>query len=243
MNPSSLDSKTLAEIIEMVRQDPHGIGSVVRSRLFGTSMSRREGPPPPCPRKDKLTAVQVAIFDNWPSGHKQKGQPQRYGCALEVWTKPKDRIKVTSKRPNQCFKSSMVLHDQTSLTSFLKQLMKPRVHPISEGGLDFIRRMVEVLGKDGRAGLINTRIRADDEQYERGTYYHDFQAILIRMPRDRHVSEATLILGPSASETVTLPPFDDRDAAGNRHGGNVILQSRLDLCGFSVTWATNRDEE
>jgi hypothetical protein len=55
------------------------------------------------------------------------------------------------------------------------------------------------------------------------------------------VAQAMLRLEPGG-DPIELAPFDPLDAAGKRHGGKVILQSRHDRCEFSSAWRTNKSE-
>lgn len=230
----------IARMGEIAKADPAMLG-MFRSKLASAGIidtpirQADKGPPPPFPNVTDITAIQTAVFDNWPGGRQIKNQPNRYGMAVEVWTKPAEKIRVTNKKPNYDFKSQCALMDGDKLTAFIKVLRKPRKAPLPTDYLELLEGLAGQIGKHTLVGLINTNIKDDHQPYERGTYYHPYQFVIVGV-RDGEITNARLAL---RKDTIELPAFDTSDAGGNPHGGNVILQSRFDLCGFSKSWGTS----
>src|ERR1019366_1508826 len=54
--------------------------------------------PKPFPPISTMTAIQAAIFDNWPDGKKVLNHHNRYGMALEGWTEPARGINVAKRK-------------------------------------------------------------------------------------------------------------------------------------------------
>lgn len=226
---------------QIVSADPAFLGSF-RAKLAEAGVIEAplrqsdKGPPPMWPSSNEITAIQTAIFDNWPNGKQVKGQPCQFGVTVELWTKPAEKIKISGKRPNIDFKGSMAMLNGTKLKAFIKALRKPRKAPLSEGYLSQLEAIADQLDQNEVVGLVNTNVKDDNEPYERGIFYHDYQMVFLRIENGLP-SYAQLVLD---QEVLDLAPFDDKDAAGNPHGGRVKFQSRMDLCGFSKVWDTSR---
>lgn len=236
-SPHPFDDKMFGDIRRAIESDPV-IGRAIRALLFPdepTTANVPKGPPPPCPLVPDITAVQVAIFDNWPGGFRAKNHPNRYGCAVEVWTKAAENIRVTGK-PNFDFKSSCALMDRKNLQRHLKVLRKPRNTPISTEYLDGLGIIAENMADDMRIGLINTVIDNDREAYARGGFYHSQQFVIAYLGANGEPDSMRLCIEGTALDVAA---FDNRDAGGKPHGANVILQSRTDCSGFSNTWSTS----
>jgi hypothetical protein len=200
---------------------------------------KQDGPPPAFPPTREISLIQTAIFDNWPKGHQVQNHPNRYGCALEIWTTPKEQISFSKRRSCQ-FKTNMSLMDAKAFKAMIRTLKRPRLTPIEPDYLESMDGILEMAESDDwLVGLVNTSIQRDDAEWHRGTYYHANQFLLVRI-ENGVVERAVLVLSPS--DKIELAPFDPLDAAGRPHSGNVILQSRHDLCGWSEKkWATNVD--
>jgi len=236
-SPHPFDNKSFGDIRRAIESDPV-IGRTIRALLFPNEPATAnvtKGPPPPCPAISAFTAVQVAIFDNWPGGFRAKNHPNRYGCAVEVWTKAAENIRVTGK-PNFDFKSSCALMDRTNLQRYVKQLRKPRNTPICPSYLDGLDIIAENMANDMRIGLINTVIDHDRGPYERGGFYHAQQFVIAYLGTTGEPNSMRLCID---GVTLDVAAFDNRDAGGKPHGANVILQSRTDCSGFSNTWSTS----
>lgn len=183
----------------------------------------------PFPGKPDITAIQAALFDNWPQGRPVKGQPNRFGMALEIWTAPADQIQ-TARLKNYQRKANVKLLDGPSLTRWLTKAKKEnagRKNPLTPSYLDELAVFAEAMAPDEMIGMLVDKTGAE------GTVYYDFQFIFVRMAEGR--LSASLMLG---EDTIDLAEFSNLQANGQPLRGNVIGQSRNDYCGFSVTWAT-----
>jgi len=183
----------------------------------------------PFPAKASITAIQAAVFDNWPQGRPVKGQPTRFGMAIEFWTAPADQIQ-TARLKNYQRKANVKLLDGVSLTRWITKANKEnagRKNPLGASYLRQLAILADGMQPDERVGMLVDKTGAE------GTVYYDFQFIFVRMAEDGVT--ATLML---ADDIIDLAPFCNLQANGQPLRGNVIWQSRNDLCGFSVTWAT-----
>lgn len=226
---------------ELVSLDPAMLGSfrakLAQAGVIEAPMRQSDkGPPPRWPSSNEITAIQTAIFDNWPNGRQVKGQPNQFGVTVEIWTKPAEKIKISGKRPNIDFKGSMAMLNSTKLKAFVKVLRKPRKAPLSDVYLETLEAIADDPDSNQLVGLVNTNVKDDNEPFERGIFYHEFQLFFMRMENGVPL-DARLIL--DHQDMIELAPFDDKDVAGNPHGKNVKFQSRMDLCGFSKTWDTS----
>lgn len=184
--------------------------------------------PKPFPAIDAMTAIQVAVFDNWTEGKRTKQHPNRYGMAVEVWTAPASGIKLNKKGDHQ-FKSNVRLMDKKTLKARVEMLRNASkmVNPISVSFADDLTGFAEQMADGDYLGLINSKPPGA------GTVYHDGQAVYFKA--DGASSRAVLVVG---ADKLLLPRFDARKATGEPLDANVILQSRCDRCGFSQSWAT-----
>lgn len=239
------------EMARMCHTDPVYIMDIRRAIInsglaelcdFPLPPPRVEGPPPALPEASDITCLQTAVFDNWPQGKPVKGFPSRYGYALEVWTQPASDISVAKgKKPNHVAKSQGAIMDAVNLRRQIKAMRKPRLTPIDPAYLDALDELANAIEESGSyVALINTTVKDGRSGYDRGCYYHAHQFMLVQMDGAK-VESATLVLDQDFT-AISLAPFDNRDAAGNPHRGNVILQSRHDACGMSTkSWATNEN--
>lgn len=240
---------TLFDFAELCKRDPIYIegfkSSLVKTGLWsmmgGTVASvKKKGPPPPAPLASAVTAVQTALFDNWPDGKPIKGTPNRWGLSIEIWDRPASEIEaVKVKSMNYTFKSNVSLMSKQNLTRQIAHLRKPRINQFSnvdQSYLNDIEKFAASLASDEYIGLLNTNIITDAAEYERGTYYPAYQFVLVQHAAGV-VTSARLVLAPDEKPLV-LPRFDTTDWQGGKLGHKVIAQSRLDLCGFSSGWAT-----
>lgn len=179
----------------------------------------------PLPRIGDLTAVQCAVFDNWPDGRKTGSRsPVRYVLAVEAWTAPADKIKTHRKGDYQA-KALVGLMDGTALLKKLKTLRN-----LSADYVEALTGVIHDLQPGDLIGLVMTKVPPE------GTKYHDQQFAIV--PGGIQGAETRVILS-TYGDLLALPTFSTTQPDGEtKHGGNVILQSRLDLAGFSEAWAT-----
>ena len=187
--------------------------------------------PKPFPPISEMTAIQAAIFDNWPGGARAKGHPNRYGMAIEVWTAPADQINVAKKGSHQ-FKGNVRLMDADELKARIAGLCTSKLrNPITAEYAEALRSVQGGMLPGDYVGLISTKTRQD------GTHYHDRQFVFVSLGRECPV--AVMSVG---GECLRLPSFSSSQPNGKPLGTNVILQSRFDGCGFSSSWATDEIE-
>lgn len=184
----------------------------------------------PFPASAELTAVQAAIFDNWPCGKRVKGRPNRYGMAIEFWTSTKIQ---TSQRNNWQRKANTAMMGADDLQRWLRKTLREnagRKNPLSEAYLAKLVQLSTEMGDDEYIGLLVDKTSAE------GTVYYDFQYVYASIKDN--AAWAVLSLHDAS---MPLPAFVTTQADGeplNRSRG-VILQSRADLSGFSTKWATD----
>lgn len=180
------------------------------------------------PAIDTMTAVQAALFDNWPQGRRVDGYPNRYAITFEVWTIPGDRISVAKR--NHQKKASAVLMDRKAALAWLKTRVKDNPKKLEEyrSSDDFLLDLTDLIDgmQDGEfIGLFAHKTK--------GTKFFDRQLVFVRL--NGRETECSLIVNGAALHLPKFSPFDPKDKP---HGGKVWLQSRADLCGFSTAWAT-----
>lgn len=183
----------------------------------------------PLPVITAITAVQAAVFDNWPRGHPEKSYPNRYALAVEIWTSPADEIEVARLKDYQ-HKCSFSLMDGKTLKDWATRTTRQnptRKHPLSDAYLADLVAAADALTSGQYIGVCCAKVHGE------GTVYFDDQWILVEVSGTESV--ATLSVH---GEPLELAPFSDVQANGKPHGGNVILQSRTDLVGFSSNWST-----
>ena len=183
----------------------------------------------PLPGIAAITAVQAAVFDNWPRGHPVKSYPNRYALAVEVWTAPADEIEVARLKDYQ-HKCSFGLMDAKTLRDWATRTTRQnptRKHPLSEAYLADLVVAADALTPGQFIGVCCAKVHGE------GTVYFDDQWVLVEISGPESV--ATLFI---QCEPLQLAPFSEVQANGKPHGGNVILQSRTDRVGFSSNWST-----
>lgn len=181
-----------------------------------------------------MTAIQAAIFDNWPQGRRVDRQPNRYAITFEIWTMEADRIDL--KKLNHQHKATAALMDRIALPKWLKTRLKENPkkmddYRLSEGFLtDLLEISDQMLDRD-YVGLFAHKTK--------GTRFFDRQLVHVHL--DGQNTQATFIV---EGEPLVLPTFSSfKPNSADRLGGNVILQSRADLCDFSTAWATENHRE
>lgn len=189
-----------------------------------------DGLPKPFPEIGAMTAIQAAIFDNWPEGKPVKNQPSRYGMAIEIWTQPAGNINV-AKRGSYQHKGNVQLLTAKELKKRIAKLQAPNLrNPISPAYAATLTELHDVMLDGDYAGLIATKTPTD------GTFYHSMQFVFVTVAGED--SGCILSVG---DEQIVLPKFSPSQPNGDRlKGENVILQSRLDRVGFSTSWATEQ---
>jgi hypothetical protein len=179
----------------------------------------------PLPRIEDVTAAQCAVFDNWPEGRKTASRsPVRYVLAVEAWTAPADKIKTHRKGDYQA-KALVSLMDGKAMLKKLKTLRN-----LSREYVEGLTDVVAGMEADDLIGLVCTKVPPD------GTKYHNEQFAYVP---GGICGDATTVILSTFGEMLRLPTFSTTQPDGHtKHGGAVILQSRLDVAGFSETWAT-----
>lgn len=186
----------------------------------------------PFPSVAGLTAVQAAIFDNWPDGRAPARKPNRYGMQIEMWTADPDRIR-THLRRNYQRKAEVRLMSSAEMLKWCKTRRRDnakRLHPLSDDFITALENFSSDLGPNEFVGLLGDK---DGE----GTVYYDMQFAYARIdPATDEVMVRVILDGQ-----LELAPFSKEQANGvpfSKVAGNIILQSRNDLSGFSTSWAT-----
>lgn len=226
-------SITLTEALEVVQRaaeaDP-ALRRMIFARLGACDPLRPANDAPErLPPIDAMNAVQAAIFDNWPQGKRAAGRPNRYGMAVEIWTDPPEAINVTRHRSHQ-HKVNLALMDAKAISTWVKTMQKSngkRLNPLSDDFLTGLADVASTLRENEFVGVCAVRTPGA------GTVYFDNQWVHVRL--DGEETRAMLVIDGAA---LHLPTFSATASNGDRHGGGVILQSRMDRAGFSVDWAT-----
>lgn len=207
--------------------------NAVREWVETVESCKAKEAPSPFPAIPTLTAIQTAIFDNWPEGHRVSGKPNRYGMAIEFWTAPKDKIQTHRKGDYQR-KANVVLMNKKDLGKWLVRAIKEngkRKYPLSMDYLNGLQVMQQGMDENVLIGVLAEKAPGD------GTIFFDFQMIVVKL--DGETTTAALMID---GEPIKLPQFSEQQANGQPFPkgarGRVILQSRCDLSGFSTTWAT-----
>lgn len=180
--------------------------------------------PIPLPHLAAFKAAQATLWDNWPSGHRAAGYPNRYAVTLKVWTN--DDVRLTGKG-NHSHEMTASLMDAKALASWVKnkRKIKEPIHPIAADYLDHMEVVASSMTAHDLVGVFCSK--------QEGTIFHDHQWIwIVNRGEDWR---ATISVGGDA---LSMPTFDTAYANGAPLGGKGIGQSRIDLCGFSETWAT-----
>lgn len=184
---------------------------------------RRFEPSKPLPQVGEWTAGQVAVFDNWLAGPTGR---TRYVLAIEAWTAPAGKIQ-THKKENYQAKAMAQL---VTAEAMKKKLAKPS-KSLSASFVADLKGVVADMGADDLIGLIYT------QGYGEGTRYHDGQFVLVSGGVQ---GEDTFVIVSTDGAVLAMPKFSPTQPGGKtKHSGKVILQSRLDVAGFSETWATD----
>lgn len=216
-------------VVKTAMQDPALRAMILAQLDIPVANDTTRTVPTRLPAISEITAVQTAIFDNWPQGRPVKSQPNRYGACLEIWTADADRINVARKGDYQ-HKVNLKLYDKAAFEAWLKRTNKENPTRKNPLGSEYLSRLADVPGcmDDGDlVGLCAVKTHGD------GTVYFDDQFVIVRQTAAGWA--ATLFIG---DEPLDLPPFDALASNGAQHGGNVVAQSRMDRVGFSSNWAT-----
>jgi hypothetical protein len=238
----------ITDLVSTAEFDPAFI-MMLKTRLITTGLwekmgcpapiVKRQGPPPGAPHVSNITAIQTALWDNWPDGVYVKKNPNRYGFAIEIWDAPADDIEAYKvKAMNYTFKGNVGLMDRKALKAQVKHLRKPRVYAVDTGYLDALDAIADNLQPGTTVGLLNVNIKDEASEYNRGTFYPAYQFVVVTMDGGK-VEEARLFID---GDPIALAPFVNTDFVGKPLGRNVKAQSRLDVVGFSDEWATNESD-
>ncbi|MEG3124803.1 hypothetical protein [Sphingomonas sp. GB1N7] len=243
---------TLFDFAELCRKDPAFIDGFKRNliqtglwEMCGGTLAvlKTDMPPPSAPMSSAVTAVQTALFDNWPNGTFVKNSPNRYGFSMEIWDRPKDEIEaVKVGKMNHAFKANISLMAKKNLLSQIAQLRKPRANPLStvdSGYLTDLTAIAGMLGNDQYIGMLNTKIATDESRYQRGTYYPAYQFVMVQIVDGKIVSAGLVLSQSDIPNPIHLSAFDKTDWQGGPLGHKIKGQSRLDRVGFAPGWATN----
>jgi hypothetical protein len=177
----------------------------------------------PLPSLAAITAAQATLWDNWPGGRRANRYPNRYAMTLKVWTTPNVILKG---RGNHQHEVTAALMDATALKKWVKGKRKVVLkNPIAPLYLDSLADFAGAMGDDDLVGMFAGKAE--------GTVFYDHQWVW--MTRTDEEWRGTLSIN---GEALPMPSFDDSYANGASLGGNAVAQSRMDLCGFSATWAT-----
>lgn len=187
----------------------------------------------PFPDVDKITAVQVNLFDNWPNGVRVENFPNQYTASVEVWIS--EKISIERKGDYQ-HKSNVILMNAKNLTESVNRNLKKKSIRADWGNdlLNFAGGMTE----DHLTGIITTK-GLSGKNGAGGTKLHANQAVLATMkPGEPEGLALRLFLN---GKTLDLPPFVKTTASGKKLPAKVVVQSRLDVIGFSADWSTKWD--
>ena len=228
---------TLSEALEVVQRaaeaDP-ALRSMIFGRLGASDPTRPANDAPQrLPPIEAINAVQVAVFDNWPSDRRVTGRPNRYGMAIEIWTAPPERINV-ARRGNYQHKVNIALMDAKAIKAWTKTMEKTnskRLNPLSVDFLVGLAEAATIMGPGEFLGVCAVKTPGA------GHVYFDHQWVHVRL--DGEATRATISIDGVG---LVLPTFSSTAPNGDQLGAGVILQSRLDRAGFSTSWATPEHE-
>jgi hypothetical protein len=178
----------------------------------------------------EMTAIQVAICDNWGGPSPVKNRPSRYGAVVEVWTKDASKIR-THVKGDYDHKVSGILMQSKELGSQVRRLRKLTPSPVSQDWLNVLEDYTASMTDADYVGLL-----AHKDARE-GTIYFDGQAIFLEIVDGKF--RANLFVDGHNLQLPKFSPFMPDDET--KLGGNFVGQSRADLAGFSTSWATGRD--
>ena len=235
------DLHDLTEQLNLIASDPALLDSFRRKNPAFVDLCRVIIPPSEptvpvigFPAISSMTAIQAAIFDNWPQARRVDRQPNRYAITFEIWTMEGDRIDL--KKLNHQHKATAALMDQMALLKWLKTRLKENPKKMDEYRLseEFLSDLLDLSGdmRDGDyVGLFAHKTK--------GTRFFDRQMVHVQL--DGQNTRAIFFV---EGVPLVLPTFSSfKPNSTDRLGGNVILQSRADLCGFSSAWATEEHSE
>lgn len=187
----------------------------------------------PFPLRSQITAVQAALFDNWP-GEKPVPRRNRYGMQIEFWTAPADQIK-THRKNNYQRKADVRLLDGKEMQKWCRVRRRDnhkKVHPLSDTFLSCLEGYAATSLKPNQyIGLL------EDKRSGEGTVLYDMQFAIVTVNGSTVLCEVMM-----SDDWLPLAPFSPLQANGvpwSEVAGNIIMQSRTDLADFSANWATD----
>lgn len=231
-----IDLHDVTEHLNLIASDPALLQSFRKSNPAFVDLCRVIVPPPEpvakrigFPPINTMTAIQAAIFDNWPQGRRADGHPNRYAMTIELWTAPADQISVAKRNYQQ--KATAILMDRKTILGWLKTRVrenpkKKEEYRSSDGFLLDLAELADNMQDGDHIGLFAHKVK--------GYHYFDRQLVYVRL--DGLDTECTFIVDGVALDLPKFSPFKPNSA--QPLGGPVWLQSRADLCGFSTAWAT-----
>lgn len=177
----------------------------------------------PLPPVRDLTAVEIAILDNWPQGKKIKSKPVRYGFSLNA--SADDRPDVTAWPYH--FSGSLL--DRNAFIAKASELNRSKLaNPISPAYVEFIEALPELYAPeddepdDFLFGPLQGKIHGE------GTVYPHQHVLVLRLEHNKTkvlVRDAVLWVG-LGDGPLPLAPFVPFYAGSKPVSDKVKLQSR-----------------
>ncbi|PSC02607.1 hypothetical protein SLNSH_23165 [Alsobacter soli] len=215
-------------LLEQLKADPEKAAALIAA-FQGTQPTKPATKTvTPCPAAKDITMVQATFFDNGEKGKRDKYMPE-FMSTLEVWTDPADKIRLSKWAWKQ---SARLVEHVRADNDFLT--LKRR-GSITDGYYDELMATWIMLKQPDLNspikvcfGLLVQKIPGQ------GTFYHDRQFLTLAM-QDRLPAVMNLHL---AGEVISISAWSDRMSNGELLKGHAQRQARLDLCSYSVDWAT-----
>lgn len=190
----------------------------------------------PLPGTQALTAVEVAILDNWQHGKPVKSKPVRYGFGLNASTDAAPDVNQWTFH----FCGSLLSRD--AFVQKATDLASPkRLNPISPFYGEFITNLAEVYRNDEGTpdGFLFGLLQA--KPHGEGTVYPDQHVLVVE--RDTTTSKlaiknAALWVGIEEEGPLDLAPFVPWFAGNKPMSGKVKLQSRTAKGDLMRGWRT-----
>lgn len=173
----------------------------------------------PIPGTGSITALEVAILDNWPKGKPIRGKPSRYGFSMNVST----TLPVDMKPWPFHFSGSLISGQE--MINAADRLIKPKLlNPISESYRQFIVSIVDCYPvDDGHLfGMLQAKPPGE------GTVYPEQHVLVVQTDETKvklSVKAAFLWIGVQGVP-LTLAPFVSHYAGHKPVDGKVVVQSR-----------------
>lgn len=179
---------------------------------------------------EALTAIEMAVFDNWPGGRKVKSKPIRHGFGLSVTDAAKPDVRSWPLH----FSGSLITADQTR--EAIARISSPkRAEPISREHVLFLDALMGVY--ESTPGVLFGLPMS--KAFGGGTHYPASHALVVLTDPQAAtftVQQATLWVG--VQQMKHLPDFDTRLAGGRPLSGKAILQSRWSSAKSCQHWVT-----